>query len=58
MLLERSYPSSTRQVLRKLGVERITVTPVTPNGDDWTSEGLADVGPQLNTGLTPSGGGC
>jgi hypothetical protein len=64
MLLEPSYPAQMRQVLRKLGVERITVT---PDGDDGRSfEGLADVGHLLNpprrtalhTGLTPSGGGC
>jgi hypothetical protein len=57
MYLERSYgPAHARQALRKLGVEKIVVT---PDGDDGgVFAGLADIGYLLNgrlyTGLTPS----
>ncbi len=60
VLLNRRHPVQVRQVLRKLGVDRITVTP--DRNDGWSFEGLADVGYLLNdrlyTGLTASGGGC
>jgi len=61
MFLEPTYgPAQARQALRKLGVEKIVVS---PDGDDGRLfEGLADIGYLLNdrlyTGLTASGGGC
>ena len=40
-------PVQVRQALRKVGVERIVVK---PDGDGWSFEGLADLGPLVNKG--------
>ncbi len=41
-----------RQALRKIGVERITVT---PDADGWTFEGLADLSRLVYQGVGGSG---
>ena len=48
-LLTDGSPNLSRQVLRKVGVERITVTPDGVNA--WTFEGLADLGHLINKGV-------
>jgi DNA invertase Pin-like site-specific DNA recombinase len=44
MLIDPHYPAQARQVLRKLGVEKIVVT---QDGDGWVFEGSADLAPYL-----------
>jgi site-specific DNA recombinase len=44
MLVDQHYPGAARQALRKLGVEKVVVS---PDGDGWVFEGCADLGAYL-----------
>ena len=54
-LLNEGRPAQFRQVLRKLGVERIVVT-LDADGKGWNFDGIADVGRLINNGTPPPGG--
>ena len=47
-LVNERSPAPFRQVLRKLGIERVVVT-AAADGKSWTFEGAADVGGLINT---------
>jgi len=55
-LLNERSPAQFRQVLRKLGVERVVVT-AAADGKSWTFDGIADVGGLFNTGTSGLAGG-
>ena len=51
MLLDLSYPAQVPQVIRKLGIERIVVSPGAAE-KGWTFEGVTDIGPLVNKGTS------